>query len=84
MMNDKTIFNIKQFIKLQVLCIKCGKQCLAARKVMNTKLQWMRENIFQKDIHKTLKIITKHIRWTQCTGKMFGLKIIPNGDVKMM
>ena len=44
MENVKMIFNLENFIK-QVPCKECGKPL---RKVMNTKLQWMRENIFLK------------------------------------
>ena len=67
----KTIFNLEIFIIHQVPCIEC---CIPLRKVMNTKLQWMRENIFfRKKFIKYLML--QHVLNTK-KSDFFSRKII--------
>ena len=85
----KTIFNLENFIIHQVPCIEC---CKPLRKVMNTKLQWMRENIFFDKVQyyvlksKKSDLFEKdkkqNIKHEQNVVKN-GLNIIPARDVKM-
>ena len=89
----KTIFDLENFIIHQVPSLEC---CIPLRKVMNTKLQWMRENIFfrkkfikylmlQHVLNTKKKVIFSRkiiIKHEQNVVKC-GLNIIPARDVKM-